>query len=106
MGTFETLKFLRDFEKKHFPLFTSIQDFELVIEIGYWQEMHRPITPKGVSLLNVGPSATVERRLRRLRQLGLVLAKPAQSDKRTLQLLLSPRVLKTYAQYVQLMKQG
>ncbi len=50
MKLFTGLKKIRDFEKGELPFLNSVIDFDIVIEIGYEEEHHRPITLKGLYL--------------------------------------------------------
>lgn len=102
MGVFVRLRAGRLLQRRLLPLLETIEDFDLVMEIGYHQEIKAPLTPKALALLGIGASATLERRLRRLRQLGLVVERRSATDRRTVQLFLSPKVSKVYAQYAAL----
>jgi len=69
---FDKLRALRALEKPHVDFAGSVEDYHLIGEIGYHQAKRKPLTLKQLSVLDVSSIATVQRRLRRLKQLGLV----------------------------------
>jgi hypothetical protein len=58
----------------------SLEDFDLVIEIGYHQERRKTLTLKQVYMLGIGSIATVRRRLSVLKETGVVLLKRSQPE--------------------------
>lgn len=104
MGLFDTLRALREFEKEHFPFVRTLEDHDILREIGFHQEAERPLTLKQLFLAGIGSVATVQRRLARLKALGVVQQRRVQHDRRAYELLLSPKVLKAYAQYRALLR--
>src|SRR2546429_8350257 len=58
---------------------------------------------KQLFLRDVGSIATVQRRLRRLKDLGLVQHRRAASDRRAVELTLSPKCVRIFAKYDALM---
>jgi DNA-binding MarR family transcriptional regulator len=103
MRHFEKLRALRAFEKQQLDFLSTVEDHRLIGEIGYHQAKGKPLTLKQLSLLDVGSIATVQRRLRRLKQLGLVQHRRAASDRRAVELTLSPKCLRIFAKYDTLM---
>ena len=103
MRLFQKLRALRAFEKQHLDFFSTVEDHHLIGEIGYHQAKGKPITLKHLFLLDVGSIATVQRRLRRLKNLGLVQHRRAGNDRRTVELTLSPKFLRIFAKYDALM---
>jgi DNA-binding MarR family transcriptional regulator len=103
VSIFTKLSALRAFEKRHMRALRTIEDFELVHAIGYHQELGQPMTMKQVYLLGVASVATVQRRLRRLRQHGLVHQIRSKDDGRALELCLSPKLVKLYSKYAELL---
>jgi hypothetical protein len=99
MRVFERLRALRAFEKRSLPFLKSLEDFDLVVEIGYHQERGETLTLKQLYLLGIGSIATVQRRLSVLKEIGVVLLKRSKEDARSFELTLSPKVCKTYRQY-------
>lgn len=72
MRIFQKLRALRAFEKQDLDFFGTAEDHHLIGEIGYHQAKGKPITLKQLLLLDAGSIATVQRRLRRLKNLDLV----------------------------------
>lgn len=103
MRIFEKLRALRGFEKQHLDFLSTVEDHHLLGEIGYHQAKGKPLTLKQLFLLDVGSVATVQRRLRRLRELGLVQHRRAASDRRAVELTLSPKCARIFAKYDVLM---
>jgi DNA-binding MarR family transcriptional regulator len=103
MRLFEKLRALRAFEKQYLDFFSTVEDHHLVGEIGYYQSKGKPLTLKQLFLLDVGSIATVQRRLRRLKELGLVQQRRSTSDRRTVELSLSPKCIRIFAKYGALM---
>jgi DNA-binding MarR family transcriptional regulator len=99
MRIFERLRALRAFEKRSLPFLKSLEDFDLVVEIGYHQERGETLTLKQLYLLGIGSIATVQRRLSVLKEMGVVLLKRSKEDARSFELTLSPKICKTYRQY-------
>ncbi|MBV8032511.1 MAG: hypothetical protein JO035_13455 [Betaproteobacteria bacterium] len=106
MTVFARLKALRAFEKKHFPYLRTLEDYDLVREIGYHQENGGRLTMKQLYLLDVASVATVQRRLRRLRQLGVVQQVRSDKDGRALEIQVTPRIVKSFARYLELLRGG
>ena len=99
---FQQLRRLQAYTRRHFPCLQSPIDSELIIEIGYYQEQGRPLTIKGLLLLNFGAPATVLRRLQRLVGLGLVHKRRANHDRRIYHLEIDPAVRIRFAKYLKL----
>jgi len=99
MRIFERLRALRAFEKRSLPFLKSLEDFDLVVEIGYHQERGETLTLKQLYLLGIGSIATVQRRLSVLKEMGVVLLKRSKEDARSFELTLSPKICKTYRQH-------
>jgi DNA-binding MarR family transcriptional regulator len=102
MALFEKLRALRAFKKKHLPFLETIEDFDLLLEIAYHQERGTPLTMKQVYLLGIASMATVQRRLRRLRQAGAIHQVRCDGDGRSLELRITPRVLRVFTRYAEL----
>src|SRR2546425_8523419 len=80
MRLFDKLRALRAFEQQHRDSLGTVEDRHLIGEIGYHQAKGKPLTLKQLFLLDVGSVATVQRRLRRLKELGLVQHRRAGGD--------------------------
>jgi len=96
---FERLRALRVFEKQHLGFLRTIEDHNLVREIGYHQAEGRPLTLKQLFLLDVGSVATVQRRLRRLKQLGIVQQRRSAADRRAVELRLTAKAMRIFEKY-------
>ena len=103
MRVFERLRALRAFEKQHLHFLGTDGGYHLIGEIGHHQAKGRPLTLKQLFHLDVGSIATVQRHLRRLKELGLVLHRRAASDRRAVELTLSPECVRILAKYDALM---
>lgn len=99
MRVFERLRALRSFEKQHLGFLRTLEDHNLVREIGYHQVEGKALTLKMLFLLDVGSVATVQRRLRRLKQLGIVHQRRSDADRRAVELTLSAKCLKVFERY-------
>ena len=66
---------------------------DLVREIGFHQVDGKPLTLKVLLLAGIASSATVQRRLARLRSLGVVVPKRASHDARVVKLTLSTETM-------------
>jgi DNA-binding MarR family transcriptional regulator len=92
---FATLRALREFERRHLPFLQTLEDCDLVREIGYRQARGRPLTLKELMLLGLGSVSTMQRRLRRLRELKVIVQYRCATDRRAVALVLAPKVVKT-----------
>lgn len=103
MSPFDKLRALKTFRKEHADIFGTLEGHHLVSEIGLYQAKAQPLTLKQLFLLDIGSVSTVQRRLRRLKELGLVRHRQAASDRRSIELTLSPKCIRIFAQYDALM---
>jgi len=97
------LRAMRAFERRHLHCLKSIEDLDLVCEIGHHQGNHRPLTLKQVYLLGIGSVPTIQRRLRHLRHAGCVQQRRGEGDRRTMELTLSPRLVRVFGRYAALL---
>jgi DNA-binding MarR family transcriptional regulator len=104
MGVFAALRTTRAFRRRHLQFIETAEDQDLVLEIGYHQERGEPLSMKRLQLLGVTSVPTLQRRLRRLRQAGVVVIRRSENDGRAVELLLSPKALRAYAKYVELIR--
>jgi hypothetical protein len=103
MKLFERLRAARAFARRHMHFVEALEDVDLLLEIGFHQEQGTPLSMKQVYLLDIASVATVQRRLRRLRQFGAVAPRRSDSDARSVELVLSPKALKTYEKYAEVL---
>jgi DNA-binding MarR family transcriptional regulator len=104
MNIFSRMKKIREFQRTQLPNLRSIEDFDIVLEIGNSQESGQPMTPKRLALLGIAPSATVQRRLSRLVGLGVIRKRFSQQDGRMVELSVSIDTQATFARMGKLMK--
>ena len=97
MRIFERLHALREFEDKYH--LTTLEDHRLIGEIGYHQAKGASLHLKQVFLLGLGSITTIQRRLRRLKALGLVEHRRKANDGRAVQVMLSSKCLRILAKY-------
>lgn len=99
MKIFAAWKKVREFERTRLPFLNSIIDFDIVIDIGFAEEMGHPLTLKQLLLLIPASRTTVRRRLARLVQQGVVVPKRNGNDRRSMLLTISPSSLKVFTKY-------
>ena len=99
MKLFAALKKLREFERLHLPFLKSVIDFDIVIEIGYAEEMEQPLTLKQLFLLDISSRSTVRRRLAQLISQRAVVRRKNARDQRAAILTLSPASHKLLGSY-------
>ena len=106
MKTFQALKELHEFRRHHLPFLKTVEDLELVREIGLHQARGRPLMLKTLFLQGIGSVATVQRRLTRLNRLGVIQRSRAAHDKRILHLTIAPHVWAIYSRLGRLMRKA
>lgn len=92
MGTFSTLRQIRHLQRRSAPYIRTLEDLDIIVEIGAAQDERRPIGTSGLVAAKLAPRATLSRRLARLKKLGIVRQQSVEDDKRRSQLLLDPEV--------------
>lgn len=102
MRIFEHLHRLRSFEQRQLPHLKTIEDFDMVRAIGLHQERGETLTLKRLFTFDIGTVATLQRRLARLKRLGVVVHKRSDLDRRNFDLKLSPRTIAVYERYARL----
>lgn len=103
MTAFKKLKTIRTFERQHLPHLRTHEDFDIVIEVGFHQENGTPLTLKGLMLLNITSPATVQRRICTLVQNGIITRTRCPSDRRSIELGVSPQTRELIERYVQML---
>ncbi len=99
LSTFESLKALREFERSQLTFLKTLEDRDLVCEIGLRQALGQPLTVKQIFLLGLASVPTVQRRLTRLRRLGVIQQRRSDGDRRSLEVTLTPKALKAIGGY-------
>jgi Fic family protein len=106
MSPFTKLHALREFEKRHLGFLRTLEDYDMVREIGLHEERGKPLTLKRLYTLDLASMATIQRRLRRLKALGVIVARKSGTDGRAVELTVSPKVLRIYARYCEMLAGG
>lgn len=96
---FHRLQAIREFEKRQLAFLETVEDLDILVQIGLRQETGSALTLKELLLLGIGSPATVQRRLRRLRQHGVVQQERCPRDRRNVALAVSARFLGTLETY-------
>jgi hypothetical protein len=99
MKLFTGLKKIREFERQQLPFLKSVFDFDIVIEIGYAEELQHPLTLKQLFLMNISSRTTVRRKLARLIEQGIVIRRTHASDHRASILHISPGTIRILSKY-------
>ncbi|WP_145770212.1 hypothetical protein [Denitratisoma oestradiolicum] len=88
----------------------SLEDREILISIGYADEIGTPLSLKeltleltGLNLMGLGSTTTIRRRLIRLINHGMVVKRIANHDGRVIHLMLSSKALRLFAGYGRMM---
>lgn len=105
MGVFAALRATQAFRRRHLDVLQTREDCDVVLEIGFHQERGTPLTMKQLQLLGLASIPTLQRRLRRLRDAGAIVARRSHADGRAVELTLSPKLVRTYARYAELIRE-
>jgi DNA-binding MarR family transcriptional regulator len=100
MQTFQKLKKLRSF-MSCIPGIRTCKDFDIAVEIGYYQQKGTPLTMKQLILLDIVPPATMRRHLNRMIKEGTVHKHPSPNDLRIVYFTLSKAALESFASYLE-----
>ena len=103
MKIFEKLNTIRAHQRAHLSFLESLEDYDLVCEIGNAQESGKFMTAKQLLLCGLGAPATLRRRLERLVKMGIVTKRRNLHDGRMAELRLAPDILRAYAKLGKLM---
>lgn len=103
MEVFARLRRMRQFEKRHMPFLESFEDLDLVLLIGQHQMHGQPITMKRIASFGIGAPATLQRRVARLKRLGVIEPTPLALDKRNVTLELNSRIQRVFQRYERLL---
>lgn len=98
---YTTLRAINQLQRRHLPLFETTVDFNISIEIGYFQEVGTPLTLKQLFLLDVASPATVQRRLKLLVHKGMVKKSDNPADGRMVELTLTAEADRMFRKYLQ-----
>lgn len=92
MGIFNKLRAARMLQKKTLPFLETVLDWDIIIEVGGAQESQQLLGISGLFAADIGASATISRRLTRLKELGVVRERRVIDDKRKRALVLHPSI--------------
>jgi hypothetical protein len=99
LTVFAGLRKLRDLEKRHLPFARSLVEFDLIIEIGYYEERGKPLTYKHLLTLGFCGRSTLNRRLNGLVEQGVLLRTRSESDGRAVVLGVSKSAITRLHRY-------
>ena len=99
MKPFAALRAMRRFQKAQLPFLETLEDLAVVTEIGFHQEQGAPISLKQLFLAKIGSAATVQRRLARLKKLGVVQQLRRDDDRRMAHLTINPALSPVVRRY-------
>jgi DNA-binding MarR family transcriptional regulator len=97
--TFRAIAAASEFRRRYMPFVKTLEDLDLLRAIGLGQAIGQPLTLKALLLHGIASVATVQRRLARLRRLGIVEQAKSLHDKRVVALTLSPTAQKLYLRW-------
>ena|SRR5579859_3127405 len=103
MAVFAKMRAVRAYKDEHLHHLQTVTDYRLIEEIGYHQERGAPLTMKGLYLLGLASVATVQRRLKKLREAGAIVTSRGGDDGRVVELTLAPKMYKAYSRYATLL---
>ena len=89
----------REFERKHLNFISSLEDLDLIWAIGYAQNSGQAVCLKELVLAEFGAPKTLQRRLDRLRDQGVVLHRQCSADGRRIEFFLSEETIRCLEAY-------
>lgn len=104
MAVFDALRSIRQFERAELPFIRTMEDLDIVREIGFHQEAGQPLTLTTLYELRIAARATIQRRLSELIKQGVVEQIRIDRDRRSFALHLGPSTLKAYERYLGLLR--
>jgi DNA-binding MarR family transcriptional regulator len=106
LKTFRALQAAAEFRRQHLPFLKTLEDQDLIREIGLAQAMGQPLSLKQLFMNGIASPATVQRRLVRLRRLGVVEQTKSAEDGRVITLTLTPSALRVYKRWGKLLRKA
>ncbi len=98
---FRALKASGEYRRNHLPFLKTLEDLDLIREIGFNQTAGHPISLKQLFTRGIGSVATVQRRLSRLKRIGIVTQARAAHDKRVVTLTLTPHARRIHSRWAE-----
>jgi DNA-binding MarR family transcriptional regulator len=105
LAVFSRLRELNAFRREHLPFMKTLEDCQLLGEIGYHHASGEPLTINAALRLDLGSVATMQRQIRRLRDGGVIALERGDGDRRTMVITLTPKALKALTAYGDLLSQ-
>jgi hypothetical protein len=99
MKLFTGLRKLRELQRTHVPFIRGILEYDIVIEIGFAEELGRPITLKRLFLLNISSPSTVRRKLGQLVKEGTIIRQKTEKDQRSSVLSVAAPAVRAFGKY-------
>ena len=99
MKLFTGLRKIRELQRSHLPFVQGILEYDIVIEIGFAEEVGRPITLKRLFLLNISSPSTVRRKLSQLVKDGTIIRQKTENDQRTSVLSVGAAAVRAFGKY-------
>ena len=104
LKTFQVLDAVTAFRRRHMPFVQTLEDVELLRNIGLHQAEGDLTTMKMLYSENYASVPTIQRRLKRLRDLGVVKVIKSEDDKRVVRLTLGAEAWRDYGRLGKLMR--
>ncbi len=89
----------RQFTRSHMPFIESLEDWDIILLIGLYQERGAMICLKDIYSYSLGSAPTIERRISRMKNLGVILDATDNKDRRRVWLRLSPKMIATFRKF-------
>lgn len=86
------------------PHLRSHEDFDIVIEVGYHEDMGQPLTLKCLLLIGITSTSTTQRRVHALVDAGILTRTRSDSERRSVRLDVSSQTRKLVDRYVQILR--
>ena len=99
MKLFAGLRKIRAYQREQISFLKSLIEFDIVVEIGYAEELGEPITLKQLALLNICSRTTMRRKLSELVEQQIILRQRNSHDRRASTLVVSPGTLRELKRY-------
>lgn len=89
----------REFERKHLRFIHSLEDLDLIWAIGYAQQSGHSVGLKELVHAEFGSPKTLQRRLDRLRDRGVIIHRQSSDDARRIEFFLADETIKCLEAY-------
>jgi len=104
LKTFRALKESGEFRRQHLPFLRTLEDLDLLREIGYGEAARQPVSLKQLLMRGIASPATLQRSLNHLKRAGMVAQSRAEHDKRVATLTLTPQARKLHLRWVRALR--